>query len=84
MLPQLQRLYATLRGIATFQTVERQVGFTLTGDGKGHIELVGFLKDRGGGDNSIQFRLSYDQTLLPRSITQIEALLRARVNSSDD
>jgi len=82
LLPQVQRLYTTLRGIATFESIEGQVAFTLTGDAKGHIELAGFLKDRAGGHNSIQFRLFFDQTALPRSITQIEALLRATAKRS--
>jgi hypothetical protein len=75
LLPQLRSLYDTLRGTATFDTIERQIAFTLTGDGKGHITLAGFFEDRAGGDNRIQFSLSFDQTLLPRSIAQIERLL---------
>ena len=74
-LPQLRSLYDTLHDTATFDTIERQVGFTLTGDGKGHITLAGFLEDRAGGDNRIEFRLSYDQTLLSSSISQIGHLL---------
>ena len=55
LLPDLQRLYDTLRGIATFDTIESQIGFTLTGDGLGHIALRGFLDDRAGGSNRLTF-----------------------------
>jgi hypothetical protein len=82
-LPQLRNLHDTLQGTATFDTIERQVGFTLTGDGKGHITLAGFLEDRAGGDNRFEFTLSYDQTLLPRSITQMGHLLRATTKTHD-
>ncbi|MBC7992457.1 MAG: hypothetical protein H7Z15_04345 [Rhizobacter sp.] len=83
ILPQLRSLYDTLHGTATFDTIERQISFTLTGDGKGHITLAGFLADRAGGDNRLEFSLSYDQTLLPRSIGQIEHLLRATTKTRD-
>src|SRR5690349_16976024 len=33
LLPEMRALYDSLRGAATFATIERQVGFTITGDG---------------------------------------------------
>ena len=77
LLPELQRLYDELRGTATFATIERQIGFTLTGDGLGHIELRGFFDDRAGGDNRLNFSISFDQTLLWHSIPEIRDFLDA-------
>lgn len=77
LLPELRALYDSLRGTATFATIEQQVGFTISGDGMGHITLSGFLEDRAGGDNRLEFRLSYDQTLLVHSISEVDALLHA-------
>jgi len=77
LLPELQRLYDALRGTATFSTIERQVGFTLTGDGLGHIELRGFLYDRAGGSNRLDFAINFDQTLLWHSVSELRDFLKA-------
>jgi hypothetical protein len=77
LLPDLQRLYDTLRGTATFDTIEGQIGFALTGDGLGHIALRGFLDDRAGGSNRLSFHIAYDQTLLWHSIAEIRDFLDA-------
>jgi hypothetical protein len=75
-LPQIRWLYETLKGEARFDTIERQIEFVLKGDGKGHITLSGFLKDRPDG-NELSFELEFDQTLLKRSISEIETYLAA-------
>ena len=77
LLPELQSLYDTLRGTATFETIEGQVAFTLTGDGLGHIELRGFLTDSAGGSNRLNFAIAFDQTLLWHSIPEFQDLLDA-------
>jgi hypothetical protein len=77
LLPQLRRLYETLQGEVDFKTIEDQVGFRLTGDGRGHIVLHGYLLDRTGDGNRLDFTLSYDQTLLRQSILEISDLLAA-------
>lgn len=56
--------------------MESQVGFTLAGDGLGHIVLCGHLWDRCDGDNELGFTLRFDQTLLPPSIAQIDKFLQ--------
>jgi hypothetical protein len=75
VLPPLRQLYETLQGAVDFHTIEDQVGFCLTGDGRGHIELRGYLLDRAGGGNRLEFALNYDQTLLWHSISEIDELL---------
>lgn len=74
-LPALLQLYETLRGSAELTTIEAQIGFTICGDGKGHVELRGFLLDRAGDGNRLRFVLHYDQTMLQQSITDIERFL---------
>ncbi len=77
LLPDLQRLYDSLRGTAAFDTTETQIGFTLTGDGLGHIELRGFLDEHAGGGTRLSFDISFDQTLLWHSISEIQQFLDA-------
>ena len=78
-LHELRLLSKELRGTATFKTVENQLGFSLTGDGLGHITLHGYLLDRSGFGNRFQFNLSYDQTFLGESIAAIKRLLDATI-----
>src|SRR5207245_2813088 len=47
-LAQLRPLYESLSGTAEFPTLEEQLYLRLTGDGKGHIELVGEVADQPG------------------------------------
>jgi hypothetical protein len=75
--PELEGLYDRLRGVAKFETIEGQIGFTLTGDGLGHITLSGFLEDCPGGSNRLNFSIEFDQTLLLHSIPEIRAFLTA-------
>jgi hypothetical protein len=75
LLPQLRKLYETLEGTASFAPIERQVGFKLTGDGKGHVEMSGFLADSNFKSNCVNFVLTFDQTLLARSISEVEQFL---------
>jgi hypothetical protein len=77
LLPDLRQLYETLRGSVDFTTTENQVGFRLTGDGRGHVKLCGHLLDQAGDGNRLDFTLDYDQTLLWHSIAEIDDLLAA-------
>jgi len=71
-LSQLRPLCETLHGVAEFATVECQLRFQLTGDGKGHIELVGEIADQPGVGNRLHFTLRFDQSQLGGSIEQLE------------
>lgn len=66
---QVEVLYRTLNGEATLDTLEGQISLRLTGDGKGHIKLEGFLLDRCGLGNKLNFLLEYDQTLLWQTVS---------------
>lgn len=67
----LRPLYESLTGTAEFATLEEQLSLRLVGDGKGHIDLSGEVRDRPGG-NRLLFRLQFDQTQLRSSICEFE------------
>ena len=69
---ELRTLFETLSGTAKFQTLEGQLSLELTGDGKGHIELTGEVKDKPGIGNRLQFTLQIDQSQLGQSLREIE------------
>lgn len=76
-LPQLRLLHKTLQGCVEFMTMEEQLYLKLVGDGKGHIELEGELRDRPGVGNRLNFTLQFDQTQLKESISQLEQIVSA-------
>jgi hypothetical protein len=78
--PQVHQLYETLGGEARFETVENQICLVLKGDGRGHISLIGHLLDRCGDGNKLSFKLNFDQTLLRRSILELERFLKSTAN----
>jgi hypothetical protein len=45
---QLRPLYDTLSGVADFTTLEGQLQLHFSGDGKGHIDLEGEVRDHAG------------------------------------
>ena len=74
-LTQLHRLYESLRSVAEFTTLERQLHLRLTGDGKGHIELLGDVGDKPGIGNRLHFTLDFDQSQLRASIRELECVV---------
>jgi len=74
-LPELRSLYDKLHGVAEFITVEGQILLRLTGDGLGHIELHGELKDQAGIGNCLTFTLHLDQTMLVNPIDELEKIM---------
>jgi hypothetical protein len=71
-LTQLRPLHQSLSGTAEFTTMEGQLHLRLTGDGKGHIELVGEVADQPGIGNRLHFTLHLDQSQLGASIHELE------------
>jgi hypothetical protein len=71
-LDQLLPLHQSLSGTAEFTTLEGQLHLRLTGDGKGHIELVGDVADQPGIGNRLHFTLHFDQSQLGASIHELE------------
>ena len=55
-----------------FRSMEGQLHLRLTGDGKGHIELVGEVADQPGIGNRLHFTLHIDQSQLGASIHELE------------
>jgi hypothetical protein len=74
---QLRSLYDTLRGTAEFSTLEEQLHLQLTGDGTGHIELVGEVADQPGIGNRLHFTLQFEQSQLTASIRELERVIAA-------
>lgn len=74
-LPRLERLLESLDGEALLDTLEGWLDLRLTGDGRGHMDLRGQLVDAPMDGNSLEFRLSLDQTYLPPLIAQLRAVL---------
>jgi hypothetical protein len=74
-MPQLESLFNTLKGEAKFQTIEGQIEFTLSGNGRGGIEVTGFAIDRLGDGNQLQFRYEIDQTFLPPALRQLHEII---------
>ena len=68
-------LYETLKGSAEFNTLERQLGFTMKSNNLGHIELKGEARDVAGTGNTLSFSLAFDQTQLRSSLAQLAELL---------
>ena len=74
---QLHPLCETLNGTAEFSTLEGQLSLKLLGDGRGHINLTGEVLDRAGLGNALSFSFEFDQTLLQRSIHELDSVIRA-------
>jgi len=76
-LTQLRSLHTSLSGIAEFATLEGQLHLRLTGDGRGHIELIGEASDQPGIGNQLHFTSHFDQSQLQASIHELERVTAA-------
>lgn len=77
-LPELRRLHAELVGTAKFTTIERQIEFSIVGDGKGHLEVDGHAWERVDWDGPrLTWSLNLDQTYLPELIASVSAIIEA-------
>jgi hypothetical protein len=72
---QLSSLYDTLRGVAELKPTEGQFGFSLTGDGQGHIEVKGYAYSQASYGSCLEFEFNIDQTHLPKFISSIQKVL---------
>jgi len=73
---QLHPLCESLKGTAEFATLEGQLSLKLVGDGRGHIQLSGEVSDRPSLGNMLSFSFEFDQTLLRRSIHELDCVIR--------
>jgi hypothetical protein len=76
-LEEVAGLSRMLEGTATFSTLEGQIAFSLTGDGKGHVRVQGEAVDEPGTGNRLHFGFEIDQTYLPEISRALEYLLAA-------
>jgi hypothetical protein len=65
----LEQLHAAIEGEAAFHAMEGSLELDLRGDGLGHINVIGCLRDR--RDTALHFSLDVDRTYLP---PMVEAL----------
>lgn len=74
-LDELRKLDSSIVGKAVFETLERQVAFTLKGDQRGHIQIAGTLVDSIVNGNRLSFDFQIDQSYLPSLIQDLSSLL---------
>ncbi len=72
----LQALHESLEGPVIFSTLEDQLSLKFTGDGRGHIALVGVAIDAPGTGNRLEFELALDQTSLPSALGELDEIVR--------
>jgi hypothetical protein len=73
-LKQLDSLYETLNSQAKFETIERQLGFSLLSNGRGGIDVSGYATDRVSVGNRLEFQFSIDQTYLVSTLRELREL----------
>ena len=71
---ELTKIYDTLKGIVTFQTLESQVEIKIIGDGIGHLNAECVVMDNAGSGNKLEFEISFDQTHIPKILNQLEKI----------
>ncbi len=80
---QLETLYQTLDGTATFCTPEQQLEVVCRGDGLGGIAVEGVIKDQVSDGNALRFQFAIDQTFLPAiidALREVEAAFPNRMH----
>ena len=75
---ELERLYRSLSGLASFTSYERQLEITMTCTTQGHIELRGEAVDYVGTGNRLTFQLELDQTYVPQILADLDAAFERR------
>ena len=76
-LEEMDSLSHTLEGAATFSTMEGQIEFSLTDDGRGRVRVQGEALDEPGIGNRLHFEFDVDRTHLVQIVSAVEHLLAA-------
>ncbi|MFA6903570.1 MAG: hypothetical protein WC236_10850 [Gallionellaceae bacterium] len=71
---ELQRVYDSLSGQAIFDSRERQLFFTATGNGRGTVTIEGHAYSQATFGNKLEFNLSIDQTFLPKPLAVLNQI----------
>jgi hypothetical protein len=72
---QVRQLETDLVGPAEFSTMEGQLGFHIGGDGRGHLTARGYVLDRPGLGNRLDWSLHLDQSYLPGIISAVTSIV---------
>ena len=72
---ELEELYRTVSGSASFTSYERQLELMMTCGAQGHIELRAEAVDLAGTGNRLILRLELDQTYLPNILGDLQSAL---------
>jgi hypothetical protein len=80
---ELERFYQQVGGLserlvgeAELATMEGWLMIRLIGDGRGHVEVICRLRDNSASGNTLECRLSVDQTFLPPLLRQLATVMR--------
>jgi hypothetical protein len=73
---ELNRLYQTLSGVAVLKPLEPNIHLEVRGDGKGHLIVEGKAVGHFASGAYLVFRLSIDQTDIPKIIQSLRAVDR--------
>ena len=74
---ELSKLYDNMDGTACFDTIEEQVLIKIKGDGFGCFNADCSLLDFAGSGNKLYFEISFDQTIIPDMVTQLENITKS-------
>jgi hypothetical protein len=72
---QLEPVYRNLRGAAEFTTIEGQLFIRVEVNHLGHARATGHLIDDVTTSNRLSFDIEFDQTMLGRTISEIDRAL---------
>ena len=75
-LVQLEKLYQTIAGSASFTSYEGQLELVLACDVHGHIKLQGEAIDFVGTGNKLIFQLGLDQTYIPAITNSLRSAIK--------
>jgi hypothetical protein len=70
----LIKAYDNLKDTATFTTIEGQIEITCVGDGLGHFEVDCEVMDEAGIGNTLNIKMSFDQTTIPELVGQLDRI----------
>lgn len=66
----------TLNDTATFKTLEGQIEVRCVGDGIGHFTVECSAMDQPGIGNELNVTMSFDQTIIPDLLRQLDKITR--------
>jgi hypothetical protein len=72
---QLEPAYRDLDGVAEFKTIEDQLYIRIEVNRLGHVSATGYLIDDLADGNKLSFEITYDQTLLWHTLSEIDEAL---------